>query len=307
MALAPPTSTATDALVAPVERAFKQVDVFTDRLGSGNPLAVVLDADGLGDADMAAFAAWTNLSETTFVLPPTDPTADYLVRIFTPNHELPFAGHPTIGTCHAWLEAGGRPADPERIVQQCGAGLVPLRRIADRLAFETPPRDRSGAVDDALVTDVLGELGLRRDQVVDVAWADNGPGWIGILVGDVGILRALKPGWSRIEVKAGVAALVDSAGGGEPALEVRAFFNAGGTREDPVTGSLNGSLAQWLLGNGTLTAPYVASQGVSMGRNGRVHVSQADDGGIWIGGDAVTGIDGTLRYPSDANQEPAPR
>lgn len=295
----------------PVERAFKQIDVFADRLGSGNPLAVVLEADGLGDADMAAFAAWTNLSETTFVLPPTDPAADYLVRIFTPNQELPFAGHPTIGTCHAWLEAGGRPTDPERIVQQCGAGLVPLRRIAGRLAFETPPIDRSGPVDDALVTDALAELGLRRDQVVDVAWADNGPGWMGILVADVHVLRSLTPQWSRIDVKAGVAALVggagDGAGDAAPALEVRAFFNAGGTREDPVTGSLNGSLAQWLLGNGTLTAPYVASQGVSMGRDGRVYVSQAADGGIWIGGDAVTAIDGTLRHPSDANWEHDPR
>lgn len=279
-------------------RRFKQIDVFTDRVGLGNPLAVVLDADGLSDADMAAFATWTNLSETTFVLPPTQPGADYRVRIFTPNHELPFAGHPTIGTCHAWLEAGGVPQNDGTIVQQCGAGLVPLRRDKGRLAFATPPRDRSGPVDPALVESVLDELGLGPDQVVDVAWADNGPGWIGILVTDVHVLRSLEPTWTRIDIKAGVAARTGASDGSRPALEVRAFFNAGGTREDPVTGSLNGSLAQWLLGNGTLQAPYVASQGVSMGRGGRVHVAQTDDGAIWIGGDAVTAIDGTLDYPT---------
>jgi len=283
-------------------RRFKQIDVFTDRVGAGNPLAVVLDADGLSDVDMATFATWTNLSETTFVLPPTDPAADYRVRIFTPNHELPFAGHPTIGTCHAWLEAGGVPNRDDTIVQQCGAGLVPLRPVEGRLAFATPPRDRSGPVDPRLLESVFDELGLDAEQVVDVAWADNGPGWIGILVTGVDVLRSLEPTWSRIDIKAGVAALTGASDATSPALEVRAFFHAGGTREDPVTGSLNGSLAQWLLGNGTLRAPYVAAQGVSMGRDGRVHVSQTDDGAIWVGGDAVTAVDGTLRYPtSDAH------
>ena len=275
-------------------RTFKQVDVFTDTLLSGNPVAVVLDGEGLTDAEMAAFASWTNLSETTFVLPPTEPGADYLVRIFTPNQELPFAGHPTIGTCHAWLEAGGTPANDAHIVQQCGAGLVTLRRIDGRLAFETPPRDRSGDVDADLVESIIADLGLSPDQVVATAWADNGPGWVGVLVSDVDILRSLTPTWNRIEIKAGVAALTNAEDPGAPALEVRAFFNAGGTREDPVTGSLNGSLAQWLLGEGRLAAPYVAAQGVSMGRNGRVHVSQSGPDSIWIGGDAVTGITGTV-------------
>lgn len=280
-----------------MSRTFKQVDVFTDTIGSGNPVAVVLEASGLGDADMAAFAAWTNLSETTFVLPPTEPGADYHVRIFTPNQELPFAGHPTVGTCHAWLEAGGRPATPTRIVQQCGAGLVTLRKIDGRLSFETPTRERSGDVDAELVAEVLSNLGLDANDVVDISWADNGPGWIGILVTDVDVLRSIEPSWNRIDIKAGVAALTGQSKAQEPAIEVRAFFYAGGTREDPVTGSLNGSLAQWLLGNGTLQAPYVASQGVSMGRNGRVYISQADDDGIWVGGDAVTGIDGNVRLP----------
>jgi PhzF family phenazine biosynthesis protein len=277
-----------------VTRAFKQVDVFTSTLGSGNPVAVVLDGEGLSDDEMAQFAAWTNLSETTFVLSPTDPGADYYVRIFTPNQELAFAGHPTIGSCHAWLEAGGHPASDDAIVQQCGAGLVTLRKIDDRLTFETPLCDRSGVVDTALIDSVLADLGLSRDHVVDTSWADNGPGWIGVLVTDVDVLRALTPTWDSIEVKAGVAALTGATEPGAPALEVRAFFHAGGTREDPVTGSLNGSLGQWLLGNGTLAAPYIASQGVSMGRNGRVYVSQADDGGVWIGGDAVTGVNGTV-------------
>ena len=275
-------------------RAFKQVDVFTNSLGSGNPVAVVLDADGLSDQQMANFASWTNLSETTFVLPPSDPTADYHVRIFTPNQELPFAGHPTIGTCHAWLEAGGQPKAADVIVQQCAAGLVTLRHIDGRLAFETPPCDRSGVVEASLVDSVLADLGLTPDQVVDTAWADNGPGWIGVLVTDVDVLRSLEPTWNRIEIKAGVAALTGATEPGAAALEVRAFFHAGGSREDPVTGSLNGSLAQWLLGKGTIAAPYMASQGVSMGRNGRVYVSQADDGGVWVGGDAVTGVDGTV-------------
>ena len=179
-------------------------------------------------------------------------------------------------------------------MQQCGAGLVPLRRIDGRISFATPPCARSGAVDDELLASVLDDLGLQPDQVAATSWVDNGPGWIGVLVHDVQVLRSLAPTWDRIEVKAGVAALTGLDQPGEPALEVRAFFYAGGTREDPVTGSLNGSLAQWLLGTDTLTAPYIASQGVSMGRDGRVHVSQDDDGEIWIGGDAVTGVQGTV-------------
>jgi len=275
-------------------RLFKQVDVFTDELGVGNPVAVVLDADGMSDAEMARFAAWTNLSETTFVLPPTEPGADYYVRIFTPTTEFPFAGHPTGGTCPAWLQAGGQPADPDRIVQQCGAGLVPLRRIDGRISFETPPCTRTGPVEDALLQGVLHDVGLAPDQVADAAWIDNGPGWLGILVHDVHVLRELEPSWNRLDLNPGIAAFIDNDQPVDPALEVRAFFFGGGPREDPVTGSLNGSLAQWLVGSGRIAAPYVASQGTSMQRDGRVYVSQDEHGGIWIGGDAVTGIDGEV-------------
>lgn len=277
-----------------MKRPFKQVDVFTDRLGTGNPLAVVLDADGLSDADMARFAAWTNLSETTFVLPPTDPGADYRVRIFTPTTEFPFAGHPTIGTCHAWLEAGGTPKQDGVVVQECGAGLVTVRNEGGHLAFETPALMRSGSVAQGLLDGVFINLGLAPEHVVATEWVDNGPGWIGILVDSVETLRSLEPTWTRLDENAGIAALT---GQQDPALEVRAFFYAGGTREDPVTGSLNGSLAQWLVGDGVLDAPYMASQGTSMGRDGRVYIDQDDQGGIWVGGNAVTGITGEVDLP----------
>lgn len=276
-------------------RPFKQVDVFTDRLGAGNPVAVVLEADGMSDAEMAAFARWTNLSETTFVLTPTDPDADYWVRIFTPTVEFPFAGHPTIGTCHAWLEAGGTPKTEGVVIQQCGAGLVTLRNDGGRLAFETPGElVRSGPVEDDFLAQVIADVGLAPDQVVATSWADNGPGWIGILVDSVETLRSLEPSWERLDCNPGVAALTGEI---DPALEVRAFFYAGGSREDPVTGSLNGSLAQWLLGDERIEAPYVASQGTSMQRDGRVYIDRDNAGGVWIGGDAVTGVDGVVNLP----------
>lgn len=272
-----------------MERAFKQVDVFTDTLGYGNPVAVVLDGDGLSDASMARFASWTNLSETTFVTSPSDPAADYAVRIFTPSQELPFAGHPTVGTCHAWLEAGGVPKTPGVIVQECGVGLVTLRRDGTRLAFATPPLMRSGPIDADEFDQAVQALGLEPDEVLDSAWIDNGPGWLGIRIADPERLAGLTPQLDA-RVKYGVVAVT---GESEPALVVRAFFYAGGTREDPVTGSLNGSVAQWLLGDGTLQSPYVSSQGTAMGRDGRVYVAEAD-GEIWVGGDAVTGIEGTV-------------
>jgi len=274
-------------------RAIKQVDVFTNTLGMGNPVAVVLGADGLSDREMAEFARWTNLSETTFILEPTAPGADYLVRIFTPTVELPFAGHPTIGTCHAWLEAGGTPQSADQIVQECDAGLVALRRVDGRLSFQTPPRMQSGPVQHEVIERTLSSLGLDPAHVVDTEWCHNGPPWVGVLVESPEVLRALEPTWDHDDIYAGVAALLDD-GTGEPALEVRAFFNAGGTREDPVTGSLNGALAQWLIGIGTLTAPYVSSQGTSMGRDGRVFISTTGPDEIWVGGDAITGIDGRV-------------
>ncbi|MEM7094095.1 MAG: PhzF family phenazine biosynthesis protein [Actinomycetota bacterium] len=270
-------------------RRFTQVDVFTDRLGYGNPLAVVLDGEGLADESLAVFARWTNLSETTFVLPPLDPAADYRVRIFTPSEELPFAGHPTIGTCHAWLEAGGTPKTPGVIVQECGVGLVELRQSGDALRFATPPLMRSGPVDAHDLAHAADALGLAPDEILDSAWIDNGPGWLGIRIGTTERLAELAPNLDPAD-KYGVVALT---GGDDPALVVRAFFHADGTREDPVTGSLNGSVAQWLLGNATITAPYRSSQGTAIGRDGRIEISEAD-GEIWVGGSAVTGITGTV-------------
>jgi len=271
-------------------RRFQQVDVFTSTPYLGNPVAVVLDADGLSTEEMAAVASWTNLSETTFVLPPTAAGADYRVRIFTPVEELPFAGHPTLGTCHAWLRSGGTPADAERIVQECAAGLVPLRPIGGRLAFAAPALVQEGPVDDATLDEVLAGLGTSREAVVDATWADNGPGWIAVRLTSVDALRALAP--ATLQRTVGVVAL--TAGDDHVDLELRAFFPVDGvTREDPVTGSLNASVAQWLLGTGVLAAPYVARQGGALGRAGRIHVSQSD-GEIWIAGDTLTLVEGTI-------------
>ncbi|HEX3924717.1 MAG TPA: PhzF family phenazine biosynthesis protein [Streptosporangiaceae bacterium] len=272
-------------------RDFRQVDVFTTTPYLGNPVAVVLDAGGLSDADMQRFARWTNLSETTFVLPPTAGEADYRVRIFTPARELPFAGHPTLGTCHAWLTAGGTPRQAGTIVQECAAGLVPLRHAAGRLAFAAPPLLRSGPVDEDLVARLADLLGIARTDIVDAEWADNGPGWVAVLLGSAEAVLALRPG--EVDLSIGVAGPYPP--GSPQAIEVRAFSSRGdGMREDPVTGSLNASLAGWLLRTGRLTAPYVASQGTALGRRGRVHVAQEDDGTIWVGGGTVTCVTGQV-------------
>jgi PhzF family phenazine biosynthesis protein len=274
-------------------RRFAQVDVFTDQPYRGNPVAVVLDADGLSDEDMQRFANWTNLSETTFVLPPTTPDADYRVRIFTTAQELPFAGHPTLGTCHAWLTAkGGTPARDDEIIQECGAGLVRLRRDNGRLAFATPPLVRSGPVDESTIAEAARSLGLARSEIVDTQWADNGPGWLAVRLASAdAVLAVAKPSATPLDI-----GLVGAYPAGSPAdVEVRAFFpGADGMFEDPVTGSLNGSIAQWLLGSGQLTAPYVSSQGTALGRAGRVHISQDADGTIWVGGGTVTCVSGEV-------------
>jgi PhzF family phenazine biosynthesis protein len=264
-----------------VRRPFRQVDVFGSLPYRGNPVAVVLDADGLSTGTMQQFATWTNLSETTFVLPPSSGEADYRVRIFTPASELPFAGHPTLGTCHAWLDAGGQPARPDAIVQECGAGLVQVRRTGAGLAFAAPPLIRSGPVDEALAGRVAAQLGITRAGMTDLAWADNGPGWVAVLLPTAEAVLALRPG--VVDMDIGVAGPYPP--GGPAAFEVRAFFPvAGRTVEDPVTGSLNAALAGWLLGTGRATAPYLASQGTALGRAGRVHISQDPDGQIWVGG-----------------------
>lgn len=281
-------------------RAFKQVDVFTAMAYLGNPLAVVLDARGCSDDDMQRFARWTNLSETTFLLPPRDPAADYRVRIFTPAGELPFAGHPTLGCCHAWLEAGGTPKTPGTVIQECGVGLVELRRADGRLAFVAPPLLKSGPISPAELEQTCRVLRIEAAEVVDAQWADNGPGWIAVRLESAEAVLALEPDFAAADAfdigvvgprKVGV---VGQSSEQDCDVEVRAFFRSGGMAvEDPVTGSLNAAVAQWLLGDGTLRAPYIASQGTALGRRGRVFVEQVDSK-IWIGGDVVTCIDGTV-------------
>jgi PhzF family phenazine biosynthesis protein len=274
-----------------VPRQFRQVDVFTDTAYFGNPVAVVLGADGLSDEQMQVVARWTNLSETTFVLTPRASGADYLVRIFTPARELPFAGHPTLGTCHAWLEAGGRPGQAGTIVQECGAGLVTVRQTDGGLAFAAPPLRRSGPVDEAVTEHVARTLNVARADIVDSQWADNGPGWVAVLLASAEAVLAVRPG--AVDMDIGVAGPYPE--GSPTALEVRAFTpQIGPPGEDPVTGSLNASLGQWLLATGRVTAPYVASQGTALGRRGRVHVSRDDDGQVWVGGRTVTCVSGTV-------------
>ncbi|RYF34604.1 MAG: PhzF family phenazine biosynthesis protein [Comamonadaceae bacterium] len=302
-------------------RLFKQVDVFTAVPYRGNPLAVVLDGSDLDDAAMQRFAKWTNLSETTFVLPPTEASADYRVRIFTPGGELPFAGHPTLGTCHAWLQAGGKPKLAGRVVQQCEAGLIQIRVEGGQPAFAAPPLRRS-APSPSVLAKVAGALGLRASQIVAAQVLDNGPVWLSLLLTDADAVLALKPDHRALKEmgqKVGVAGVplappannliarsnrearafgTGSAAGGAATpdvdLEVRAFAAPIGVEEDPVTGSLNASLAEWLIADGHLPARYRAGQGQAMGRDGYVNVERDADGTIWIGGDSVTCVDGSV-------------
>jgi PhzF family phenazine biosynthesis protein len=281
-----------------MRRRFQQVDVFSPVPFHGNPLAVVVDADGLSTEEMRQFSRWTNLSETTFILPPTSADADYRVRIFSLAQELPFAGHPTLGSCHAWLAAGGVPGDAGRIVQECGAGLVPIRRGEHGLAFAAPPLLRAGPVDEAFVVQLAAVLGIARGEIMDAQWADNGPGWVAVLLRDADAVLALEPDFSRYSggevLNIGIVGAYPP--GAECAWEVRAVFSdeQGAMREDPVTGSLNASLAQWLLATGRATAPYVASQGTRLGRAGRPRIERDADGTVWVGGPAITCIQGEV-------------
>jgi PhzF family phenazine biosynthesis protein len=310
-------------------RAFQQVDVFTDTAFLGNPLAVVLDGEGLSDAQMQAFAAWTQLSETTFVLPPTPQGAtagaDYRVRIFTPGAELPFAGHPTLGTAHAWRQAGGQPRQAGQLVQECGVGLVTLKQMDSRWAFAAPPLTRQ-AISAEDLSPVLAALGLDTCEVIAAQHLNNGPHWLGVLVNSVDTVLALEPDHAALKklgTKVGVAARRQApayaAGHGlirranrearafapsgpssarvanDPTdLEVRAFAAPVGVAEDPVTGSLNASLAQWLIEDGHMPASYSARQGTVLGRAGQVFLSQDDQGQVWVGGDVVGGIEGVV-------------
>ncbi len=271
-------------------RRFSQVNVFSSEEYLGNPLAVVHDADGLSHDEMLRFAGWTNLSETTFLLPPTDAGADYRVRIFTPGGELPFAGHPTIGSAHAWLEAGGVPRTEGEVVQECPAGLVRVRR-GERLAFAAPPVVREGPVTGEERQRLLRALAVSDDEVVDARWIDNGPGWVGVLLRDADAVLAVRPDWSAFgDLEVGIVGAYPA--GSECAVEVRAFSPGIGIVEDPVTGSLNASIGQWLAGD-RLPSSYVASQGTVLGRRGRVYVERDGDT-VWVGGDATTMISGEV-------------
>ena len=287
------------------QRPFQQVDVFTATPYLGNPLAVVLDAEGLATEAMQQFTNWTNLSEATFVLPPTPEGraagADYRVRIFCPGAELPFAGHPTLGTCHAWLQAGGQPRTPGHVVQECGVGLVTLRQDGARLAFAAPPLIKSGPLAEEDVALIAKGLGVARSDILHHAWCDNGPNWRGVMLRSAEQVRALKPDASilgQLDVgvvgprgKVGVIGSTDAEG---IAFEVRAFFPGNnGLAEDPVTGSLNAALAQWLIGAGLAPTQYVAAQGTCLGRAGRVYVQQDGDT-IWVGGSSVTCMAGEV-------------
>ena len=283
-----------------MQRAFAQIDVFTATPYLGNPVAVVLDGTGLSTEAMQAFTDWTHLSEATFVLPPTQAGADYALRIFCPGRELPFAGHPTLGSCHAWLDAGGMPQGAE-VVQECAVGLVRIRRDGQRLAFAAPPLRRSGPLPEDEVLRIAQGLGLARQDILHHAWCDNGPQWRGVMLASAQQVLALQPNAQILAgMEVGVVAPLDQASqqstnGPAEAFEVRAFFPGhGGLTEDPVTGSLNAALGQWLIGAGLAPTHYVARQGTALGRAGRVHVQQDAQGQVWVGGESVVCIKGQV-------------
>ena len=273
--------------------AYCQVDVFTQTALKGNPLGVVIGADDFTSEQMAAFANWTNLSETTFLLKPTKAGADYRVRIFTVARELPFAGHPTLGTCHVWLEAGGKPKG-EEVVQECGAGLVRLRRDGKRLAFAAPPLKRSGAVEADVLAQIARCLGVAPAAIKASNWVDNGPGFVAVLLASRKDVLALKPDFAQMgDLRIGVVGPWQAGDGTEAQFEIRAFVPGEGVKEDPVTGSLNAGVAQWMIAAGLAPQRYVASQGTALGRAGRVHVEKIGDD-VWVGGETVTCIEGTV-------------
>jgi PhzF family phenazine biosynthesis protein len=272
-----------------MNRPFDLVDVFGVAPFSGNPLAVVAAAEGLDADAMQAMTRWLNLSETTFLLPPTDPAADYRVRIFCLARELPFAGHPTLGSCHAWLSRGGRPKNPRRIVQQCEAGLIPIRAGDGPLAFAAPPLLRDGPVDAATLDEVAAVLRIDRHAVVEARWIDNGPGWLGVMLASAEAVLAVEP-VRHHPGRVDIGLVGPHAPGGEAAFELRALFSdgQGGIVEDPVTGSLNASVAQWLFASGRADRAYVAAQGTRLGRTGRVRLERDADGQVWVGGRTMT-------------------
>ena len=280
-----------------MSRRFRQVDVFGTSALGGNPVAVVLDGEGLTTEEMVRFTAWTNLSECTFVLPPTTDDADYRVRIFAPGSECPFAGHPTLGTARAWLDAGGVPKTPGVIVQECGAGLIQVREEEGLLSFAAPGLIRGGEVEESYLQDVVEILGIEREDVVEARWIDNGPGWVGVLLADDRAVVNLQPNASRHPGRWDIGVLGPCADGDQDAFEVRGFFSdglGGPLMEDPVTGSLNASASQWMIETGRAIAPFSNRQGGCMDRDGRVHIKDVD-GALWVGGTAEVVFSGEYR------------
>ncbi|MCQ1988213.1 PhzF family phenazine biosynthesis protein [Arthrobacter sp. zg-Y844] len=274
-------------------RPYSEVDVFSSEPYRGNALAVVHDADGLSTEEMQRFATWTNLSETTFLLPPSSPKADYRVRIFTAMAELPFAGHPTLGSAKAWLDAGGSPRLDGTVIQECAAGLIPIRVAEDQLAFEAPPLTRYEPVDEPLVQRIAAILGIPRENILDASWLINGPRWIGVRLSSAQEVLSLQPDPAKAgDLEIGVVGPHEPTE--ETQFEVRAFVGGDPVWEDPVTGSLNAGLARWLIDTGLATPPFTASQGTVLGRRGRVHISLRD-GKIWVGGQVMSCIEGTVR------------
>ncbi len=275
-------------------RRFQLVDVFHSDPLSGNPLGVVFDGEDLSTEQMQRIARWLNLSETSFVLPPTSARADYRVRIFTLDRELPFAGHPTLGTCHAWLTAGGRPRGEEGIVQECGAGLIPIRQTDGRLAFAAPAIVRGGAVEPEKLDEIARVLRIERSAIVDSQWVDNGPGWVAVMLESAEAVLRVEPARSH-PARLDIGIVGAHPRGSAVAFELRAIFSDHHRTlmEDPVTGSLNASVAQWLLSSGRATAPYVAAQGARVGRAGRIYIDRDARGTVWVGGDATTLVSGT--------------
>ncbi|WP_207312191.1 PhzF family phenazine biosynthesis protein [Lentzea alba] len=277
----------------PRQRSFAQVDVFSTAPFLGNPVAVVLDGTDLIEEEMLRLARWTNLSETTFVLPPTSAEADYRLRIFTPGGELPFAGHPTLGSARAWLDHGGTPQHTDRIVQECGAGLVSVRRGDGTLSFAAPPLVRTGALDEEFVEQIVAAFGIERDRVVAHQWVDNGPGWAVLLLPTAEEVLALEPDLSLIPT-AMVGAIGAWPDGSEHAFELRTFAPGVGVAEDPVCGSMNASVGQWLTATGVAPSTYRVSQGRRLGRAGTIEVTADADGTVWVGGAATSHIRGTI-------------
>lgn len=273
-------------------RSFAQVDVFSARPYQGNPVAVILDGEGLDEEAMLRVARWTNLSETTFILPATTDAADYRLRIFTPGGELPFAGHPTLGSAHAWIENGGVPRDQSLIVQECGAGHVEVARRDGVFCFAAPPLRRSGALEEDFLNEIVSAFGIRHDQVLSHQWVDNGPGWAIVRLATAREVLDLNPDLTLIPT-AMVGAIGSYLDGSEHAFEMRTFAPGVGVAEDPVCGSMNASVGQWLVRSGAVSGDYRVSQGARLGRAGDITISADSDGNVWVGGATSTLFRGT--------------